>query len=161
MPIVQATMGIVQTWDTHVANFPRLKDDLLPPLDRAVSALLDDLEARGLLDETLVVMLGEFGRTPKITRADPGRRAGPRPLAEGLPGRLRRGRAWSAARSSASPTASAPIPLSRSFGPPDLAATIYHALGVDPATELRDRLGRPLRLCSGEVMTPLYTTAAV
>ncbi|MEJ7638040.1 MAG: DUF1501 domain-containing protein, partial [Singulisphaera sp.] len=52
-------------------------------------------------------------------------------------------------------------PLSRSFGPPDLAATVYHALGVDPATELRDRLGRPLRLCSGEVITPLYTTEAV
>ena len=52
-------------------------------------------------------------------------------------------------------------PLSRSFGPPDLAATIYNALGVDPATELRDRLGRPMRLCSGETMTPLYTTAPV
>jgi hypothetical protein len=44
---------------------------------------------------------------------------------------------------------------------PDLAATVYHALGVDPATELRDRLGRPIRLCSGDVMTPLYTTAEV
>ena len=52
VPIVQATMGIVQTWDTHVANFPRLRDNLLPPLDQAVSALLDDLEVRGLLDET-------------------------------------------------------------------------------------------------------------
>ena len=61
VPIVQAAMGIVQTWDTHVANFPRLRDNLLPPLDQAVAALLDDLELRGLLDETLVVMLGEFG----------------------------------------------------------------------------------------------------
>jgi hypothetical protein len=52
-------------------------------------------------------------------------------------------------------------PLSRSFGPPDLAATIYNALGVAPDTELRDRLGRPLRLCSGEVMAPLYSTAAL
>jgi hypothetical protein len=52
-------------------------------------------------------------------------------------------------------------PVSRSFGPPDLAATIYRALGVDPATELRDRLGRPLRLCSGEAIASLYTTAAV
>ena len=83
-------MGIVQTWDTHVANFPRLRDELLPPLDRAVSALLDDLAARGLLDETLVVMLGEFGRTPRISRADARRRPRPRPLAVRLPGRLRR-----------------------------------------------------------------------
>jgi hypothetical protein len=51
--------------------------------------------------------------------------------------------------------------VSRTFGPPDLAATVYHALGVDPATELRDRLNRPLRLTSGEVMTPLYTAAAI
>jgi hypothetical protein len=52
-------------------------------------------------------------------------------------------------------------PLSRSFSPPDLAATIYNALGVDPSTELRDRLGRPLQLCSGQTMTPLYTTAPI
>ena len=52
-------------------------------------------------------------------------------------------------------------PVSRSFGPPDLAATIYHALGVDPNTELRDRLGRPQRLCTGEPIAPLYTTAPV
>ena len=72
MPIVQATMGIVQTWDTHVANFPRLQGRAAAPLDRAVSALLDDLAARGLLDETLVVMLGEFGRTPRISELTPG-----------------------------------------------------------------------------------------
>src|SRR4051794_40713536 len=72
VPIVQATMGIVQTWDTHVANFPRLRDELLPRLDQAVSALLDDLEARGLLDEPLIVMLGEFGRTPRVSELTPG-----------------------------------------------------------------------------------------
>lgn len=101
VPIVQATMGIVQTWDTHVANFPRLRDNLLPPLDQAVSALLDDLECRGLLDETLVVMLGEFGRTPRISELTPvpspvaitGRSCSPRSSPEA---------GWSAARSSAS-----------------------------------------------------------
>ena len=72
VPIVQATMGIVQTWDTHVSNFPRLRESLLPPLDQAVSALLDDLAIRGLLDETLIVMLGEFGRTPRISELTPG-----------------------------------------------------------------------------------------
>ena len=160
VPIVQATMGIVQTWDTHVANFPRLKDSLLPPLDRAVSTLLDDLEARGLLDETLVVMLSEFGRTPKITPLNPG----------DVPGRDHWPKVFPAVFAGAGVVGGQVIgksdklgayPLSRSFGPPDLAATIYDALGVDPATELRDRLNRPLRLTSGEVIAPLYSTAAV
>jgi hypothetical protein len=160
VPIVQASMGIVQTWDTHVANFPRLRDALFPPLDSAVSALLDDLEVRGLLDETLVVMLSEFGRTPKISRLTP----------DAVPGRDHWPKVFPAVFAGAGVVGGQVIgksdrlgayPLSRSFGPPDLAATIYSALGVDPATELRDRLGRPLRLCSGEVMKPLYTTAAV
>ena len=67
VPVVQANMGHVQNWDLHSDIFPSLKKRLLPPLDRGVAALLDDLEVRGLLDETLVVMLGEFGRTPKVT----------------------------------------------------------------------------------------------
>jgi hypothetical protein len=153
VPIVQASMGIVQTWDTHVSNFPRLKDSLLP-------ALLDDLAARGLLDETLVVMLGEFGRTPRIAPLKPG----------DVPGRDHWPSVFSAVFAGAGVVGGQVIgksdrmgayPLSKSFGPPDLAATIYQSLGVDPATELRDRLGRPLRLCSGEVMKPLYTTASV
>jgi hypothetical protein len=160
VPVVQATMGIVQTWDTHVANFPRLRDELLPPLDRAVSALLDDLERRGLLDETLVVMLGEFGRTPRISRLTPG----------AVPGRDHWPRVFSAVFAGAGVAGGQVIgksdrlgayPVSRSFGPPDLAATIYSALGVDPATELRDRLARPLRLCTGEPIHPLYTAAPV
>src|SRR5262245_27712981 len=72
VPVVQANMGRVQNWDSHSGNFARLKGDLLPPLDRAVSALLDDLGASGLLAETLVVVAGEFGRTPKVNK-DAGR----------------------------------------------------------------------------------------
>jgi hypothetical protein len=160
VPIVQASMGIVQTWDTHVANFPRLRDNLLPPLDQAVSALLDDLGNRGLLDETLVVMLGEFGRTPRILKFTP----------DAVPGRDHWPQVFPAVFAGAGVVGGQLIgksdrlgayPLSRTVGPPDLAATIYHALGVDPATELRDRLGRPLRLCTGELMSPLYTTAPV
>lgn len=160
VPVVQATMGIVQTWDTHVANFPSLRDRLLPPLDQAVSTLLDDLKTRGLLEETLVVMLGEFGRTPRIAPLKPG----------DVPGRDHWPAVFPAVFAGAGVVGGQVIgksdrlgayPLSKTFGPPDLAATIYSALGVDPATELRDRLKRPLRLCSGEVMTPLYTTAAV
>ncbi len=65
--IVQVNMGPVQYWDTHVDNFGRLKDQLLPPFDEGLSALVEDLHASGRLDETLVVVAGEFGRTPKIS----------------------------------------------------------------------------------------------
>ncbi|WP_337173754.1 DUF1501 domain-containing protein [Paludisphaera sp.] len=160
VPVIQATMGIVQTWDTHVANFPSLKDRLLPALDRAVSALLDDLKARGLLEETLVVMLGEFGRTPRISQLTPG----------AVPGRDHWPAVFPAVFAGAGVVGGQVIgksdklgayAVTKTFGPPDLAATVYQALGVDPATELRDRLGRPLRLCAGDVMEPLYTTAEV
>lgn len=160
VPIVQATMGIVQTWDTHVANFPRLRDELMPPLDRAVSALLDDLGTRGLLDETLVVMLGEFGRTPRIAPLTPGDVPGRDHWPAVFPAVFAGGGVVGGQLIGKSDRLGA-HPISRTFGPPDLAATIYHALGVDPETEVRDRLGRPLRLSTGEVMTPLYTTAAV
>ena len=77
--VVQVNMGRVQTWDNHGGIFPTLKDRLLPPTDRGVSALIDDLHLRGLLDETLVVMFGEFGRTPKVNAG-----GGPRPLGPGV-----------------------------------------------------------------------------
>ncbi len=65
--LVQVNLGNNETWDTHGNAFPHLKDNLFPPTDRALAALLDDLQASGQLDETLIVMAGEFGRTPKIT----------------------------------------------------------------------------------------------
>src|SRR5436309_5806703 len=64
--VVQVNMGRVQNWDTHSANFRRLKNELLPPLDPGVASLLDDLALSGRLDETLVVITGEFGRTPRV-----------------------------------------------------------------------------------------------
>ena len=73
VPVVQANMGRVQNWDTHSDNWGKLKNTLLPPLDQGVAALLDDLDSSGLLDETLVVLLGEFGRTPKISTQAPRR----------------------------------------------------------------------------------------
>ncbi len=92
VPIVQASMGIVQTWDTHVANFPRLRDSLLPPLDQAVSALLDDLDVRGLLRRNP----GGDARRIRPYAADLAthsrRRPRPRPLAQSLPGGFRRRR---------------------------------------------------------------------
>ncbi|MFM7592064.1 MAG: DUF1501 domain-containing protein [Isosphaeraceae bacterium] len=156
VPIVQATMGIVQNWDTHVGNFPRLKNDLLPPLDRAVSALIDDLSSRHMLDDTLVVLTSEFGRTPRISPLKPG----------DVPGRDHWPQVFSSVFAGGgvkggqvigkSDTMAA-YPVTRSFGPPDLAATIYSALGIDTALELRDRLNRPLRLTNGDVISSLYT----
>ncbi len=67
VPVVQANMGIVQSWDTHADNWGRLKNRLLPWLDRALTALVSDLHAEGRLGDTLVAALGEFGRTPKVS----------------------------------------------------------------------------------------------
>jgi hypothetical protein len=120
-------------WDTHNRNFIDLKTRLMPPADQAFSALLDDLEARGLLDETLIVWTGEFGRTPRVGQG-----------VVGGAGAGRDGRDhWPHCFSTAYP---ARDPVT----PADVAATIYHMLGVDPALELRDALDRPMRLSAGE-----------
>jgi hypothetical protein len=160
VPVVQANMGIVQTWDTHSEHFARLKDKLLPPLDQGVSALLDDLEARGLLDETLVVMVGEFGRSPKIstlpTEKTPGRDHWA-PVYSGVfaGGGVRGGQVIGKSDKLAA------HPASRSYSPDDVGATVYHALGVDLASELRDRQDRPVRLNTGRVIEALYTGSEV
>src|SRR5262249_3613233 len=70
VPIVQAAMGMLQNWDTHVDNWGRLKNSLLPQLDQGLAALMDDLSASGLLNQTLVIVTGEFGRTPKVSSFD-------------------------------------------------------------------------------------------
>lgn len=153
--IVQANMGPVQTWDTHEKNFVGLRDTLLPPLDRAVSALLDDLSATGLLDETMVVMTGEFGRTPEISMV---------PGAEYV-GRNHWAPVYTALFAGAGVLGGQVIgrsdalggqPTTRSFSPDDLGTTLFAALGVPGQAELRDQLGRPLSLCSGQVMHELY-----
>jgi hypothetical protein len=160
VPIVQANMGIVQTWDTHSEHFARLKDRLLPPLDQGFSALLDDLEARGLLEGTLVVMLGEFGRSPRISTlrdaTSPGRDHWA-PVYSGVfaGGGVRGGQVIGKSDKLAA------HPASRSFGPDDVGATVYHALGIDPASEVRDRQDRPVRLNTGQVIEALYSGAPV
>jgi uncharacterized protein (DUF1501 family) len=163
VPIIQANMGSMNNWDTHNANCQQLKDRLLPPLDRAVSALLDDLAARGLLDDTLVLMLGEFGRTPKLG----GNVGTPQFVPDGRDhwagvffawaagGGVRGGQAIGASDKIAA------FPATRAFYPSDLGATVYAALGVDPAAEVRDRLGRPMRLNSGSVIDLLFRGTGV
>lgn len=157
VPIVQVNMGSVQTWDTHSANFATLKGRLLPPTDRGVSALLDDLNARGRLDRTLVVIAGEFGRTPRI-----GASTGNNNSADGRDH-------WSACFSVAlagggtrggqtigQSDHQGAYPATRPYSPADLAATIYHALGLDPAIELRDRFNRPFPLTTGQPIQPVF-----
>jgi hypothetical protein len=158
VPIVQVNLGRVQNWDTHSANFKSLKDRLLPPTDRGVAALLDDLEALGLLDETLVVVASEFGRTPRIGSSTGN--------VNTRDGRDHWSKAFSVAFAGAGVRGGQVIgqtdktgayPASRPYTPADFAATIYRSLGIDPATELRDRLNRPIRLCDGSPIEPLFS----
>jgi hypothetical protein len=157
VPVVQVNMGRVQTWDTHSANFKSLKDRLLPPTDRGVAALLDDLQSRGMLDETLVVVTGEFGRTPRIgsSTGNVNSRDGRDHWAAVFSAVFAGGGVRGGQTIGQSDRVGA-YPASRPYTPGDLAATIYSALGIDPATELRDRLGRPFRLAYGEPIDPLF-----
>jgi hypothetical protein len=158
VPVVQVNMGRVQTWDTHSANFKSLKDRLLPPTDQGVSALLDDLQMRGMLDETLVVVTGEFGRTPRIgsSTGNVNTRDGRDHWAAVFSAAFAGGGVRGGQTIGQSDKMGA-YPASRPYTSGDLAATIYSALGVDPATELRDRLNRPIQLCTGEAIAPLFT----
>jgi hypothetical protein len=157
VPIVQVNMGRVQTWDTHAGNFKALKDRLLPPTDQGVSALLDDLQSRGLLEETMVVVTGEFGRTPRIgsSTGNANSRDGRDHWAAVFSAIFAGGGVHGGQTIGRSDRLGA-YPASRPYSPADLAATIYRALGIDPAIELRDRLGRPIRLCTGEPIAPLF-----
>jgi hypothetical protein len=137
-------------WDTHTKNTERLKTALMPPMDLAYSALLQDLADRGLLDETLVVWMGEFGRTPKIN---------PRG------GRDHWGHVFSVALAGGGVRAGQVYGASDRIGghpkeglvrPQDLTATIFHCLGYRPDTELHDAFGRPLALSKGEVIRQVF-----
>ena len=162
--LVEAGVGLVQVnwtrwktdtagspgWDNHQNNAERLKTVLMPPMDAAYSALLDDLAERGLLDETLVVWAGEFGRTPKINKAA---------------GRDHWGSVFSAALAGGGVRGGQVIGSSDALGgqpkegvvsPGDLATTILHALGVPTDGLLHDRLGRPMPVCSGRVIKGLF-----
>ncbi|RLS58088.1 MAG: DUF1501 domain-containing protein [Planctomycetota bacterium] len=156
VPIIQAAMGIVQTWDTHVDNWGRLKTQLLPQLDQGLEALMTDLEASGRLKDTLVVVMGEFGRTPRIStlpgQTVPGRDHWPFVYSGLMAGAGVRG-----GQVLGQSDAQAAYPVSRSWTPADVLTTIYKALGVDEHAELLDPLGRPNRLLNGDVIDALYT----
>jgi hypothetical protein len=134
-------------WDTHYWHYPRLTEQLLPGLDLAFSALLEDLEARGLLDETLVVCTTEHGRTPKL---DPD---GDHPSGKGHGGRNHWSRAYATALAGAGVARGKIVGktdriagevVEDGVSPKDVLATTYHLAGIDPGTLIHDRLGRPL-----------------
>ena len=153
VPVVQTNIGPVQNWDSHSNIFPTLKDRLLPPLDQGVAALLDDLQSSGKLDETLVMMLGEFGRTPKINKNKGRDHWGPCFFGLFAGAGVRGGQAIGTSDKIGA------YPVTKAYSPIDLGATVYHLLGIPPNTELRDRFGRPLRLNRGQVIQPLFSGA--
>ena len=147
--LVQVNLGNNETWDTHGNAFPHLKDNLLPPTDRAVSALLDDLHGSGLLDSTLVVMAGEFGRTPRISTL---------PSAYKLPGRDHWGRVQTVLLAGGGVVGGRVVGSSDRIGghpasdpqtPENLAATIYRSLGIPPLAAWHDDLDRPHQVYHG------------
>lgn len=164
--LVEAGVRMVQVnlrgWDTHQNAFRDLKGRLLPSLDRCLSGFLDDLEQRGLLDKTLVVMCGEMGRTPRISQITVGGKNASGELF--TPGRhhwgdvfpcffagggIRPGQVIGASDKHAA------LPATEAYTPSDLAATIFHLLGIGPDTEFHDPEGRPYRIFRGQPIPSL------
>jgi hypothetical protein len=142
-------MTVCDGWDTHARNFQALQGELLPMLDQGLSALLEDLQQRGLLDETLVVVMGEFGRTPRIN-AQAGRDHWG--LCQSVllaGGGIRGGRVYGSSDRIGA------YPASDSVDPADLHATLYHCMGIDPESIVYDHLRRPFPLSTGRVLTAL------
>jgi hypothetical protein len=137
-------------WDTHEKNFERLKNNLVPPMEQAFSALLEDLHQRGLLDSTLVVWMGDFGRTPKIN-ANAGRDHWPQCYSMVLAGGGIRG-----GQVVGESDRLGAYPVTRPLSPADIHATVFAALGYDPHTiTYPSPDGRPLPLSTGEVVREL------
>jgi hypothetical protein len=153
--LVQVNLGNNETWDTHGEAFPHLKDLLLPPTDKALSALLDDLDAGGLLDSTLIVMAGEFGRTPKITHL---------PQHYKLPGRDHWGAVQTVFFAGGGIRGGTVVGSSDKIGaypatgkqtPENMAATIYQSLGLPNTVAWYDDLNRPHHIYYAEPIAGL------
>ncbi len=143
--------GQVANWDAHANVFGRLKDDLVPPADEAFASLISDLESRGLLDETLVVAMGEFGRTPKIN-ATAGRDHWPHCYSILLAGGgVNGGIAFGSSDKLGA------YPDTDAVSPADLAATIFWRFGLEPSNEIRDLTGRPYKLADGHAIQALFS----
>ncbi len=147
--LVQVNLGNDETWDTHGNAFPHLKENLFPPTDRAVSALLDDLHESGMLNDTLIVMAGEFGRTPKISHL---------PKYYEFPGRDHWGKVQTVFFAGGGVTGGNVVGASDEHGgypveapqtPENMAATIYEALGIPRTAAWYDAVNRPNHIYHG------------
>ncbi len=156
VPVVQVNAGAGDlsggngdNWDTHRDHFTKMKKRLLPVFDRSISALLTDLEQRGSLEETLVVVLTDFGRTPKINK-NGGRDHYPAVYSQILAGGgIRGGQVYGSSDSDGGQPALNPCT------PSDFHATVLKAMGIDPRSELYDQEGRPFQICNGQPL-PLF-----
>lgn len=158
--LIEAGVGLVtvpwvfkqseENFDTHSQNFTKMKNRLLPPVDQAFSALLEDLTQRGMLDETVVAWTGEFGRTPRINN-NAGRDHWGRVYSTVLAGGgIRGGRVIGRSDAAGGVPADNPVHVS------DFVATIYHALGYGPETRVTDPIGRPHFIVQGKPVTELF-----
>jgi uncharacterized protein (DUF1501 family) len=164
--LVEAGVRMVQVnlrgWDTHQNAFRDLKGKLLPSIDHCLSGFLDDLEQRGLLSQTLVVMCGEMGRTPRIAPISPGGRNASGEIF--TPGRHHWGDVFPCfvAGGGIRPgqvigrtDRDGGLPVTEPYTPSDLAATIFHLMGIGPDEEFHDAQGRPYRIYRGTPIRPL------
>jgi hypothetical protein len=139
-------------WDTHWNNFSACKEDLLPPFDQAFSALINDLEETGQLSETLVVVAGEFGRSPKITLRNGGREHWPDVYTVLFAGAgIKAGEIYGRSDKIGA------YPADNPATPADFVATIYHLLGIDPHREEHDQLNRPFALSKGNAIAGILS----
>jgi hypothetical protein len=143
-------------WDTHGDNFNQLRDRLLPTTDQSVPTLITDLETRGLLEDTLIVWMGEFGRTPRVQST----------AKFGPDGRDHWPQCYTVLFAGGGITGGAVYGSSDRIGaypatdpvrPDDIAATMFWALGIDPATEVQDTLGRPLPIAAGKPISAIFS----
>lgn len=150
---------ILNVWDTHggtadlgnASGYQMLKESYgIPPFDLAYSALLEDLSVRGLLDETLVVTVGEFGRTPKLNPQQGREHWGMCYSALLAGGGIRGGQVYGASDKTGA------FPRENPVAPEDLLATIYHAMGIPTDVEIRDRQDRPYRVCEGTPVRAMF-----
>lgn len=138
-------------WDTHWNNFKHLRERLIPPTDAAIATLLEDLSSRGLLEDTLVVCMGEFGRTPRVNK-----KAG-RDHWPNVQSILLAGAGMPAGTVYGSSDRHGAYPADQAISPRDLTATILHLLGIPLGIEVHDRTNRPLRICDGSPVAGLIS----